>query len=475
MNSSVEDIGPQKVGNSFRDRHSNVNEKGKRNWIYALKPKGKLYRYRNYLSFIYLGLFFTLPFIKISGMPAVQLNFTEAKFILFGKIFWPDDFFIFAIAMIALIIFIALFTIIYGRVFCGWVCPQTVFMEFVFRKIEWWIEGTPAQQKKLNESQWNSNKIIKKGLKHFIFIAISLLIAHTFLSYILGAKKVLQLVQSPISENAGLFVGLLFFTGLFYFVFAFVRDIVCTTVCPYGRLQGVLFDKDTMQVSYDYNRGEPRGKVRKNAGQPAVLGDCVDCRLCVHVCPTGIDIRNGVQMECVGCTACIDACNGVMEKLHRPLGLIRMASENQISQKQPFRFNGRMKFYSALLIILTGVMTFLLVSRKSIDVSVSRVKGQLYQEVGKDSLSNLFQAKIINKTHYDVPYELKVEGYIPGTVKMIDMHHHTLKAESLNDATFFIVVPVSNIKKRSSKINIGVYANGEKTQTITSTFLGPFM
>ena len=472
MSKETDVIGPQKTGDSFRDRHSNVTEKGARKWVYALKPKGKLYQYRNYLSFVYLGLFFALPFIKINGFPAIQLNFPEAKFILFGKIFWPDDFFIFAVAMIAFIVFVALFTVIYGRVFCGWVCPQTVFMEFVFRKIEWWIEGPPNQQRKLNEGPWSREKIVKKTFKHIVFAFIALLISHTFLSYILGAKEVLTLITHPISENAGLFVGLLVFAGLFYFVFAFVRDIVCTTVCPYGRLQGVLFDKDTMQVSYDYNRGEPRGKIKKNLEQH--LGDCIDCKLCVNVCPTGIDIRNGVQMECVGCTACIDACDSVMEKINRPLGLIRMASENQISQKLPFRFNGKMKFYSAILLVLTGVMVFLLISRKSVDTSISRVTGQLYQEVGKDSLSNLFQAKIINKTHSDITYELKTEGAISGTVKMIETGLHKLKAESITNATFFIIIPSSQIKTRSSKINIGVYANGKKVETVKSTFLGPF-
>jgi len=473
MKEEDEVIGPQKVSNNFRDRHSNVNEKGKRNWVYALRPKGKLYRYRQWLSAFYLLLFFALPFIKINGMPAVELNFPEARFILFGKIFWPDDFFIFAVAMVLAIVFVALFTVIYGRVFCGWVCPQTVFMEFVFRKIEWWIEGTPSQQKKLNAAPMSVQKFTKKAIKHLVFFIVSFLIAHTFLSYILGVNEVLVLMRSPVSENIGLFAGLLFFTGLFYFVFAFVRDIVCTTVCPYGRLQGVLFDKDTMQVSYDYNRGEPRGKMTKK--QEHSLGDCIDCKLCVHVCPTGIDIRNGVQMECVGCTACIDACNDVMFRIGRPEGLIRMASENQISKKAPFRFNARMKFYSVVLLILVGVMGFLVLSRKSIDTTISRVKGQLYQEVGKDSLSNLFQAKIINKTREDVSFEFKVEGPVPGSVRMIDARHHILKKESLNNSTFFIVVPVARIRARSTDIRIGVYTNGKKTATIKSKFLGPFI
>lgn len=466
-----ESVGPDKVTESFRDRHSNTTEKGERNWIYALKPSGVLYKYRSYLSFLYLIVFFVLPFIKVNGMPFLMLNFPEGKFILFSKIFWPDDFIIFAVGMIATIIFIALFTIIYGRIFCGWVCPQTVFMEFVFRKIEWWIEGNPSQQKKLDSGPWASAKIWKKVLKHAIYIIISLLIAHTFLAYILGIDEVVKIVKEPISDHWALFIGLMFFTALFYFVFSYIRDIVCTTICPYGRLQSVLFDKDTMQVSYDYKRGEPRGKIVKgDTGK----GDCVDCKLCVQVCPTGIDIRNGVQMECVGCTACIDACNGVMEKVNRPKGLIRFASENEIESGAPFKFNFRMKAYTGILIILTALMTFLIVTRKSIDTHIARVKGQLYQEIGTDTLSNLFQAKIINKTRKDVSYEIKLEN-INGKVILVNAAQTTLKKESNNDIFFFIHIPKTEIKKRTTPIKVSIYSDGKKEQLIKTNFLGPFI
>ena len=464
--------GPDQVTESFRDRHSNTTKEGKRKWVYALKPKGKLYNYRKLLSWFYFALFFALPLIKVNGMPLVQFNFTEGKFILFTKIFWPNDFFFFAVAMIAMIVFIALFTIIYGRVFCGWICPQTVFLEFLFRPIEWAIEGNPAQQKKLDAAPWTGGKISKKVLKHFIYFVISFIIAHTFLAYILGIDEVWKLVTQPISENVGIFFGLLFFTALFFIVFAYVRDIVCTTICPYGRLQSVLFDKDTMQVSYDYVRGEPRGKIVKGVEQN--LGDCVDCKLCVQVCPTGIDIRDGVQMECVGCTACIDACNGVMEKVNRPLGLIRMASENEIEKKEKFHFNFRMKAYTGILVVLTALMTFLIITRKSVDTSMSRVKGQLYQEIGTDSLSNLFSAKIINKTKKDMPYEFRLEG-ISGKIRMVNAHKMELKGESINDVTFFIDIPRSAIKKRTTDIKVGVYSNGERLQSVKSKFLGPFM
>ena len=467
-----DNVGPASVTESFRDRHSNTTQDGKRKWIYALKPKGKFYSYRSYLSWFYLLIFFAIPFIKVNGMPLLQLNFPEGKFILFTKIFWPNDFFIFAVAMISSIIFVALFTIIYGRMFCGWVCPQTVFMEFVFRPIEWLIEGNPAQQKKLDAGPWTSEKITKKVLKHSIYFLISFLIAHTFLAYILGVDEVFKIIKEPFTDHIGLFFGLLFFTGLFYIVFAYIRDIVCTTICPYGRLQSVLFDKDTMQVSYDYSRGEPRGKIVK--GQETNLGDCIDCKLCVQVCPTGIDIRNGVQMECVGCTACIDACNGVMKRINRPLGLIRFASENEIVKKEKLHFNFRMKAYTGILLVLIGLMTFLIATRKSVDTTISRVKGQLYQEIGTDSLSNLFAAKIINKTKTDVPYEFRLEN-IPGTVRMINAHKMILQAETVNDASFFLDIPKKEIKKRTTDILVGVYSNGKKIQTVKSKFLGPFI
>jgi cytochrome c oxidase accessory protein FixG len=275
---------------SYRDRVSTVTDSGKRNWIYALKPTGKWYNYRKYIAYFYLAIFFIIPFIKINDLPFMMINIPNGKFILFSKIFWPQDFFIFAIAMITFIVFIVLFTVVFGRLFCGWVCPQTVFMEFVFRPIEWLVEGSASQQRKLNEEPWTTHKIIKKSLKHFIFIVISFIISHTFLSYILGVDEIIKIISEPMSEHLVLLTGLVVFALIFYGVFAYLREIVCTTICPYGRLQGVMFDKDTMQIAYDYKRGEPRAKYKKNVIRPE--GDCIGCMKCVQVCPTGIDIRD---------------------------------------------------------------------------------------------------------------------------------------------------------------------------------------
>ncbi|MES2618872.1 MAG: cytochrome c oxidase accessory protein CcoG [Bacteroidota bacterium] len=456
---------------TFRDRVSSVSDKGKRNWVYALKPKGKWYTYRKYLAYVYLAVFFVLPFIKVNGQPFMLINLPEGKFILFSKIFWPQDFFIFAIAMITFIVFIVLFTVVFGRLFCGWVCPQTVFLEFVFRPIEWLIEGSPAQQRKLNEGAMTGNKIFRKTLKHIIYLIISFTISHTFLAYILGIDEVFKIMHEPLADHIGLLSGLIIFTLLFYAVFAFVREIVCTTICPYGRLQGVMFDKDTMQISYDYKRGEPRGKFKKNTERTE--GDCINCMKCVQVCPTGIDIRNGVQLDCVGCTACIDACNEVMDAMHFDRGLIRYASENEISTGKKFHFNTRMKAYSVLLVLLLAAMVTLTATRKTVDTYVSRVKGQLFQEKSDGSISNLFEAKIINKTKEEIPLTLKVEDF-PGTIQLIGTNTIILKKEAISEFTFFLSIPQDKIIKRSSTLHIGVYRDNEKIQTIATKFLGPF-
>lgn len=455
---------------TFRDRIATVTDKGKRRWVYALKPSGKWYKARSIIAFFYLIIFFTLPFIRINDMPLLMINVVEGKFILFSKIFWPQDFFIFAVGMVTFLVSIILFTIIFGRLFCGWVCPQTIFMEFVFRKVEWWIEGSPSQQKKREEDTDSLDFIVRRFSKHLIFFVLSFLIANTFLAYIIGMDSLIKIIEEPILDHSLLLTGLLFFTLLFYSVYAFVREIVCTTICPYGRLQGVMFDKDTMQIAYDYKRGEPRGKLSKTAEQK---GDCIDCKLCVQVCPTGIDIRNGVQLDCVGCTACIDACNAVMNKIDKPRGLIRYASENEILKGRKFAINTRVKAYSILLIGLIIFMAVLIFSRTNVDGYISRAKGQLYQEIDSVNISNLYTAKIINKTNKQIPFTLKLDQP-EGTVKIVGNNGLHLKREQVNEFTFFVIINKKFLPSHSTKIKLGVYGNNEKFQSIGTTFLSPF-
>jgi cytochrome c oxidase accessory protein FixG len=460
---------PGEPDNSFRDHIATVNSQGKRNWIYPWKPSGKLYNARKILSYFYLVIFFALPFIKLNGHPVFLLNIIERKFIIFGAIFWPHDFFIFGIAMLALILFIVVFTVAFGRLFCGWACPQTIFLELVFRRIEYLIEGNATHQKALNKQPWNSEKILKKGSKILIFFTISFLISNTFLAYIIGVDELSRIITEPIGLHIKGFISILVFTGIFFAVFAWFREQACLIVCPYGRLQGVLLDKNSVVVAYDYVRGEPRGKFKKN--ETREKGDCIDCALCVKVCPTGIDIRHGTQLECVNCTACIDVCNDMMRSVNLPEGLIRYASENGIAEKKPLRFTKRMFAYSAVLFLLSGFLVYLISSRNIIEATVLRTPGQLFQEQPDNQISNLYNFKIINKSFEDIPVEIRLENS-NGEIKMIG-NDHTVKKESKFETSFFIILPSGSVKKRKTELELGIYSNGKKLETIRTTFLGP--
>lgn len=455
--------------NSFRDSIATVDEQGKRKWIYPVKPGGRLYNLRKYLSYVYLLVFFGLPFIKVSGEPLFMFNVVERKFILFGMIFWPQDFFIFGLGMLIFIVFIALFTVIFGRVFCGWACPQTIFMEMLFRRIEYWVIGDANQQKALKKMPWNWKKISRLGLKFGLFFGLSFLIANTFLAYIIGLDEVIKIATEPLRLHIAGFISILIFTGVFFFVYSWFREQVCIIMCPYGRMQGVLLDKESIVVAYDYMRGEPRHKYTKDPS--IVRGDCIDCGLCVKVCPTGIDIRNGTQLECVNCTACIDACDHMMESVKQPLGLIRFDSEKGISEKKELRFTTRMKAYSAVLLILIGIEATLLSTRSDYDATILRAKGMLYQEQPNDEISNLYTIKLVNKTRDSFPVELRVEN-TPGRIEVLGKALSTRK-EDISQGEFFVYLNKADLKQRKTRIVIGIYSHNKKIKSIKTNFLGP--
>jgi cytochrome c oxidase accessory protein FixG len=457
---------------SFRDRQATLDAKGKRKWVFAKKPQGKLYRYRTWMSWLFFVVFFTLPFVYVNGRPLFQFNILQARFTIFGQIFWPQDFFIFGLTMITFIVFIILFTAAFGRLFCGWVCPQTVFMEMLFRKLEYVFEGDANAQKYWHNQPWTTEKLLRKTGKHLVFFALAFIIANFFLSYIIGIRELQKIISEPVSKHAGGFISILAFSGIFYGVYAFFREQVCTVVCPYGRLQGVLLDKNSMIVAYDYLRGEPRSRAKKKDPATATIGDCIDCSQCIAVCPTGIDIRNGTQMECIGCTACIDACNRIMEKLNRPAGLIRYDSENGITNKQPLQFTTRMRLYSVLLSILLLLLVSLMLTRKDIDPTVMRTPGLLYQERGKDSISNLYNIKLVNKTLDDIPLTVKMENN-SGSVQLIGGTNITVKAEGQGSGSFFVILPRNIIHERKKQIMLGLYIGKTRVALIKTNFLGP--
>jgi len=455
---------------SFRDKVATVDKKGKRVWIFSQMPVGRLYNFRQAFTAFYLALFFGLPFANIDDHPLFLLNIFERKFILFGQIFWPQDFFIFALGMVVFIIFIALFTVIFGRVFCGWACPQTIFMEMLFRRLEYLIEGNAAQQMILQKSPWNADKVIRKLTKWIAFWLLSFVIANTFLAYMIGVDALRKLIFDP-THHIGSFVSLAVFTTVFFFVYLWMREQICTVICPYGRMQGVLLDRNSMLVAYDYKRGEDSGKFHKN--EERTIGDCIDCEQCVKVCPTGIDIRNGTQLECINCTACIDACNRMMDAVGLPQGLIRIASENSIAKKRAWLFTGKMKAYSLVMCLLLGVLVWLLASRADIGITLLRTPGQLYQEQPGGQMSNLYNYRMLNKTFKDKEISLVPENFA-GTIKLIGETSLKIPKDGIVAGAMFIYLDKGSVTGRKTKLEIGVYEQGKKISTITTSFLGPF-
>lgn len=461
----------QQKNDSFRDKVATVDKKGKRIWIFPQKPEGKLYNLRKLVTVFYLVVFFGLPFVKYDGHPLFLINVLERRFILFGQIFWPQDFFIFALGMVVFIVFIALFTSVFGRVFCGWACPQTIFMEMIFRKVEYFIDGNAAQQKILKAAPWNADKILKRVSKWIAFWLLSFLIANTFLAYVIGVDELVKMVEEPFFDHIGTFISLAVFTTVFFFVYLWMREQICTVICPYGRMQGVLLDKNSVVVAYDYVRGEPRGKIHKN--EERTIGDCIDCAQCVKVCPTGIDIRNGTQLECTNCTACIDACNKMMDAVGLPTGLIRYASENNIAKKRPWVFTLRAKAYTIVMIILLAVEAWLLMSRTDVNVTVLRTPGQLYQEQPENRMSNLYSYKVLNKTFKDKQVELKLENP-QGEIKLVGETGLRIPKQGIISGTMFVYLSNADVTRRKTPLKIGVYENGKKISTISTSFLGPF-
>lgn len=460
----------------FRDTIATINEDGKRAWIFPKKPKGYFYDKRKVLSYALLVFLLSAPFIKINGNQFLMFNVLERRFNIFGFPFWPQDFYLFVISLIIGVISLALFTVAFGRIFCGWLCPQTIFMEMVFRRIEYWIDGDRGAQIRLKKQAWDAEKIRKRLLKWTVFFIFSFIIANVFTAYLVSSDQLVRMIMDGPLVHLSTFIALLIFTGVFYFVFAWFREQVCIIACPYGRLQGVLLDNKSIVVAYDYVRGEKelgRAKFNKKENREETgKGDCIDCKQCVHVCPTGIDIRNGTQLECVNCTACIDECDSIMESVGLPKGLIRYASEDEIAKKEPFVFTARMKGYAAVLGILVFLLIGMLFLRSDVEANILRLPGQLYQQKG-DSISNVYTFKVVNKTVRDFEH-VRFELVEPqGEIRLVGNPTFKVKGQDLSKGTLFIDLHQKDVIGDKTKVKIKVYDGDQLIETTTTNFMGP--
>ena len=447
---------------TFRDKPINLNERGGRKWVYVKKPSGKWWKRRTIVAWLLLGFWIAVPFIRINGNPLILLDIANRKFIIFGAIFWAQDTFILALLMLSFVLFIVLFTVTYGRLWCGWTCPQTIFLEMVFRRIEYLIEGDYRERHQLDNSPWTTKKIFKKTLKHGIFVLISVAMTNVFLMWFIGSERWLQLITDPISQHLGGFGIMLLISAVFYWIYSFFREQICTMVCPYGRMQGVLLDSKSIMVAYDYVRGEPRG------GRGS--GDCTDCKQCISVCPTGIDIRNGTQLECINCTACIDQCNKIMKVIGKPQGLIRYTSEAAIKGGHSSVWNARNRAYTVVLFIIFAFFVFTLVSRPEIETTILRTPGLIYQE--QDSTySNVYNIKIVNKTHEEMPLELRLLSH-KGKIQMAG-NSMVIKDQDKFESTFLVYIPKPEITSDKTEIEFGIFSNDKLLEKYTTSFVGP--
>ena len=452
---------------SFRDRPINMDEKGRRKWIYAKKPKGKWYTRRTLFTILWLLFFVLAPIIKINGDHFMLLDIINRKFIIFGAVFWAQDTFIMALLMLSFVFFILLFTVTFGRIWCGWACPQTIFLEMIFRKVEFLIEGDYKARHKLDQAPWNTSKIFKKVLKHGIFIGLSITIVNVFLMWFTGPERLWEIMADPISMHTQGFVVMLIISAVFYWIYSFFREQICTMVCPYGRMQGVLLDKKSIIVAYDYLRGEPRLTKGNKDG-----GDCIDCQQCVSVCPTGIDIRNGTQLECVNCTACIDACDSVMTKIKKPKGLIRFDSIEGIEKGSKSIWNVRNKAYSVVLAILLGFFIYTLLTRPVVETAILRIPGTLSQTTEQGHITNIYNMKIVNKTFDDIPVVIKLVNH-KGKINVTMPGDIIVKEQGMFESVLIIDIAPEDLQHGKNDIEVGVYIDNELKDSYNVGFLAP--
>lgn len=479
---SVIDLHDVEDHERFRAELASIQPDGRRRWIYARKPHGRFTQWRIVVSILLLAFLFAAPFVTVGGHQFLLLNIIERKFVLFGMPFWPNDFYLVAVLFLTGIVSFVVITASIGRIWCGWLCPQTVFMEMIFRRIEWWIEGSPVEQARRHAGPWNADRIWRTGVKIILFAVISFAIANTFLAYVVSSDTLLKYVTDGPWAHIELFGGLVFFTFVFFMVFYRFREQACLIACPYGRYMSALVDENTIAVTYDSKRGEPRSKwTREDVAahkvaedsftRPSQRGACVDCHQCVTVCPTGIDIRNGIQLECVNCTACIDVCDEVMTKVGMDTGLIRYTSLKAVENGTTSFFTKRIMAYLGVWVALMVAVVTLFATRQDLDIVVLRQEGTTWVTTNV-GLVNFYRIQLINKTPSPMPYTMRVKSPNGYVLKPLGLPSR-VSPEQILKGRFLLVRGAEAPQSSEQHVVIEVeYGAGNKRE-ITTSFVAP--
>lgn len=459
---------------SYRDSIFTVDQDGKRRRIFPKRVQGYWAHRRRWVAYLLMFVLLALPWLRLKGLPVVQVDVMGRRFVLLGQVFWPQDFYLLAIGLILGMLTIAWLTTVYGRVFCGWVCPQTIFMEHLFREVEYLIEGDrSAQIRRAQLPIWHADRWPRWLFKNVVFWILSLVVANTFWMYFLGSDAWLNKVISGPAAQPVHFGGMLAFTTVFFGVFSWFREQVCLIVCPYGRMQGVLLDQSSMVIAYDSWRGETRGKmVRGEDRSISGKGDCVDCNLCVQVCPTGIDIRNGTQLECINCTACIDACDDVMIHRGLPKGLIRYASLQELKDRLQAPWTLRNKVYAGLVILLSLLWIALIALRSPMEANVRRAPGQTYH-VSNGRIRNLYTVQIINKNPGSAIASIHIIRPADAQLVWIADSVWTLPSKGQIRTSFFVEMPLHQGRGSRRSVDLDLKQDGRSIQRVRTNFYGP--
>jgi cytochrome c oxidase accessory protein FixG len=448
------------------ERPSTMDERGRRMWVFPAEIQGPFMRWRRWTGWALIVIYLATPWIRIGGMQAVWLRIPERRFILFGHLFFPQDSFYLMFLLVGLALGLFFFTALVGRVWCGWACPQTVWMEEVFRKIEWLVEGDHHAQQRLDAAPWSAGKAARRVAKHALFLVFSALVSNTFIAYFAGTENLLRWMMSPPSQHWTAFLFMAVILGVFYLDFAWFREQFCTVVCPYARFQAVLTDADTTQVGYDTVRGEPRGRVG------VAKGDCIDCHKCVAVCPTGIDIRDGYQLECIGCARCIDACDSIMERIGRPRGLIRYDSLARLQGGLTRILRPRVVVYSALLVGVTILLIWGLGTRPMLDFNVLRAPGDPYTLLPGGVVSNHFHMRVFNRSNEPRTFHIWLEGPA-GTQLIVPVNPVRIPPGEPTRLEAFVNVPMAEIKRGKTDIRFHVAEVERPLIDQVTTFISP--